>query len=296
MSPNYAGDAADTIFVSLVAGGAAGLATDIVLFPMDTLKTRLQTSQGFLKSGGFRGVYKGLGSIMLGSVPTCASFFCAYELSKFSLSKRIENETVVHSFGSSIAGIVSLLVNVPFEVVKQRAQAVKKFNSWRAFKYTVRSEGFLGLYRGFSSNTIRDIPYIVLEMTMWEFFKKTLHRYRFSGSEHYHVEGLSSLTSENELSAFESGCCGGLAAGISGFITTPLDVAKTRIMVAKQHSVVATMNPFSVVYKIGSKEGLAGLFSGAMPSVVMCSIFLGAYDKAKAIMKTWIIEGNTGEL
>ena len=42
----------------------------MTLFPLDTLKTRLQSAQGFWKAGGFRGIYSGLGSAALGSAPT----------------------------------------------------------------------------------------------------------------------------------------------------------------------------------------------------------------------------------
>lgn len=42
----------------LLAGGAAGFAVDISLFPIDTVKTRLQAKEGFIKAGGFRGLYR----------------------------------------------------------------------------------------------------------------------------------------------------------------------------------------------------------------------------------------------
>ena len=48
----------------------AGLSVDISLFPLDTIKTRLQSEQGFAKAGGFRGIYSGLSSAAAGSVPT----------------------------------------------------------------------------------------------------------------------------------------------------------------------------------------------------------------------------------
>ena len=35
--------------VSLAAGGTAGTAVDVALFPLDTLKTRLQSDAGFLR-------------------------------------------------------------------------------------------------------------------------------------------------------------------------------------------------------------------------------------------------------
>ena len=36
----------------------------MLLFPLDTVKTRLQAPQGFLKAGGFKGIYKGIGPVM----------------------------------------------------------------------------------------------------------------------------------------------------------------------------------------------------------------------------------------
>jgi len=66
---------------ALVAGGLAGTSVDVALFPMDTLKTRMQSPQGFLKSGGFRGIYNGLGAAAVGSAPGAALFFSAYEVS-----------------------------------------------------------------------------------------------------------------------------------------------------------------------------------------------------------------------
>jgi len=47
----------------------AGISVDLLFFPVDTLKTRLQSSQGFANAGGFKGMYKGIGSVALGSAP-----------------------------------------------------------------------------------------------------------------------------------------------------------------------------------------------------------------------------------
>lgn len=52
------------------AGGAAGTAVDLSLFPLDTVKTRLQSQQGFWKAGGFRRIYAGVGPTIVGSAPT----------------------------------------------------------------------------------------------------------------------------------------------------------------------------------------------------------------------------------
>lgn len=55
---------------TLLAGAAAGLAVDTSLYPIDTVKSRLQSKQGFIKAGGFKEVYRGLPPVLAASVPT----------------------------------------------------------------------------------------------------------------------------------------------------------------------------------------------------------------------------------
>lgn len=47
----------------------AGTAVDVALYPLDTIKTRLQSPEGFMKAGGLRGVYNGLSAAAVGSAP-----------------------------------------------------------------------------------------------------------------------------------------------------------------------------------------------------------------------------------
>lgn len=66
----------------LVCGAAAGLSVDLSLYPIDTIKTRLQSSQGFIKAGGFKNVYRGMSSVAVGSAPGAAIFFTTYYAGK----------------------------------------------------------------------------------------------------------------------------------------------------------------------------------------------------------------------
>eukprot|EP01031_Cornospumella_fuschlensis_P020086 gene20086-24618_t len=117
--------ASSTSFLqALVAGAAAGFATDVSLYPLDTLKTRLQSPQGFLKAGGFRGIYAGLGAAAVGSAPGSALFFSSYETCKKAFPTFAPNlpNPVVHMLSASVGEVMACLVRVPTEVIKQRYQ------------------------------------------------------------------------------------------------------------------------------------------------------------------------------
>lgn len=101
--------------VKFQAGGVAGIAVDISLFPIDTVKTRLQSERGFWRSGGFQGVYKGLGPAAAGSAPTAALFFFTYETIKKVLNTKELSLPLVHMTAASIAEVVACLIRVPVE-------------------------------------------------------------------------------------------------------------------------------------------------------------------------------------
>ena len=65
--------------LALVAGGFAGTTVDVALYPLDALKTRLQSPHGFWKAGGFSGIYRGVLATALGASPGSAMFFSACE-------------------------------------------------------------------------------------------------------------------------------------------------------------------------------------------------------------------------
>ncbi|GAA6082207.1 S-adenosylmethionine mitochondrial carrier protein isoform X1 [Tachysurus ichikawai] len=83
------------------------MCVDLTLFPLDTIKTRLQSQQGFHKAGGFRGIYAGVPSAAVGSFPNAAAFFVTYESTKSVLSDCFSSRMapVTHMLAASLGEI-----------------------------------------------------------------------------------------------------------------------------------------------------------------------------------------------
>eukprot|EP00118_Oscarella_pearsei_P012038 m.85498 g.85498 ORF g.85498 m.85498 type:complete len:272 (+) comp36446_c1_seq1:123-938(+) len=260
-------------WVPLLAGGAAGTAVDVALFPLDTIKTRLQAPEGFIKAGGFRGIYSGLASVATGSAPGAAAFFCSYETVKSLLAPLVDPRRLflVHMFSASVSEIVSCVIRVPVEVVKQRTQAKHYSSSYQALRGTVQSEGFRGLYRGYVTTVVREIPFSFIQYPMWELLKTTWSRWQ-----------------SRNVDPWQGAVCGAVAGGFSAAVTTPLDVAKTRIMLAEKSSFEAQANAVELIMKVGKDEGFRKLFSGMVPRVTWISIggfvYFGVYESVRKFL------------
>ncbi|XP_054564161.1 S-adenosylmethionine mitochondrial carrier protein isoform X1 [Eptesicus fuscus] len=258
---------------SLVAGGVAGVSVDLILFPLDTIKTRLQSPQGFNKAGGFHGIYAGVPSAAIGSFPNAAAFFITYDYVKWLLHTDSSSHLmpVKHMLAASAGEVVACLIRVPSEVVKQRAQVSASSRTFQIFSNILYQEGIPGLYRGYKSTVLREIPFSLVQFPLWESLK-----------------ALWSWRQDHVVESWQSAVCGAFAGGFAAVVTTPLDVAKTRIMLAKAGSSAAGGNVLSALHGVWRTQGLPGLFAGVFPRMAAISlggfIFLGAYDQTHSLL------------
>jgi len=235
----------------LIAGGIAGFTTDVALFPLDTLKTRMQSREGFLRAGAFKGVYAGLGPAAVGSFPGAALFFHSYEWMK--------QQGYSHMASSSVAEVVACIVRVPTENVKQNLQANRFASVGAAFGHLVRTRGF---YNGYLTTIAREIPFSAVQFPLWE-----------------HGKVLIARAQQRPCSPLESAACGSLAGGFAAAITTPIDVVKTRLMTSPDKYNAGMLRAFATMH---AEEGFAVFASGIKPRVMWISIggfvFLGSYE------------------
>ncbi|CAL2276565.1 unnamed protein product [Prunus armeniaca] len=153
----------------VIAGGAAGVFVEAALYPIDTIKTRLQVAH----AGGkivLKGLYSGLAGNLAGVLPASAIFVGVYEPTKQKLLKALpENlSALAHLTAGAIAGAASSVVRVPTEVVKQRMQTAQFSSAPDAVRLILAKEGFKGLYAGYGSFLLRDLPFDAVQFCIYE--------------------------------------------------------------------------------------------------------------------------------
>ncbi|RYO29056.1 hypothetical protein AA0111_g6223 [Alternaria arborescens] len=231
---------------SLIAGGMAGTTVDLSLYPLDTLKTRLQSASGFAAAGGFNGIYRGVGSAIVGSAPGAALFFITYDTIKRSFSQNVPATIKYNAEG------------------KPYKEDVRDGGTEALVHMLAASAGEVAACaRGWSITIIREVPFTVIQFPLWEALKK----WRMA------------RTGKTEVSGWEGGLLGSVAGAVAAGVTTPLDVLKTRMMLAREKQPMLTM-----LSTIMRESGPRAFFAGLGPRVGWISvggaIFLGSYQWA----------------
>ncbi|KAK1675916.1 mitochondrial carrier domain-containing protein [Colletotrichum godetiae] len=304
------------------AGAAAAFTVDCLVYPLDTIKTRYQ-SQDFVKtyastSGSkaplFRGLYQGIGSVVLATLPAAGIFFATYE----SMKKTISNTALlpqpfVHASASAIAEMGSCLVLAPAEVIKQNAQMLRKqdnsSNSTRrstsleALRQVTSSGAQRRLFSGYTALVARNLPFTAIQFPIFEHVRNTVWTSRSEGRAEGEEQGLVET-------AVVTGTSAGAAGAFAAFITTPSDVVKTRMMlsageagdqshVAAPQQAGGSTKPrpkpkrgsLEVTRDVYRQHGVRGLFRAgglrAAWTAVGSGLYLGTYEMSKV----WLTRG-----
>lgn len=280
----------------MLAGGLGGVIGDTTMHSLDTVKAR---QQGLLfnpkyhnmvrayatisrEEGFFRGLYGGYTPAIIGSFPSTAAFFGAYELSKRVMINDLNmNETVSFLFAGTVGDLALSVFYVPSEVLKTRLQLQGHYNNpytkgcgynYKGLRDAIRliaaSEGIGAFFYGYKETLFRDVPFSALQLAFYEKFRRLAIIYNA------HSDDLTLCT---EL------LTGAAAGGLAGVLTTPLDVIKTRIQTATLDtagvSISMPSNKFllrfptaSALCSIYRSEGILGMFSGVGPRFIWTGV------------------------
>ncbi|CAJ1975418.1 unnamed protein product [Sphenostylis stenocarpa] len=282
-----------------VWGAVAGAFGEGMMHPVDTIKTRLQ-SQAILNGlqnqknilqmvryvwqvDGLKGFFRGVIPGITGSLATGATYFGVIESTK----KWTEDSHPslrghwAHFIAGAVGDTLGSFVYVPCEVMKQRMQvqgtitsrspvvvkdgiAIKSGTQIYGY-YTGmfhagcsiwKTQGLKGLYAGYLSTLARDVPFAGLMVMFYEALKDV--------TEYVEQRGICSPNWHGNHS-FEGLVLGGLAGGLSAYLTTPLDVVKTRLQV--QGSTLRYTGWLDAIRIIWATEGMKGMFRGSIPRI-----------------------------
>ncbi|CAM6120370.1 unnamed protein product [Calypogeia fissa] len=281
----------------MLAGSVAGMVEHMAMFPVDTLKTRMQmlASAGgsihttisralftILKTEGPLGLYRGIGAMGLGAGPAHAVYFSVYELAKEKLGGNAEgHHPLAHGAAGGLATIASDAVFTPMDVVKQRLQVRRSpYNGLTdCMRTMLREEGLKAFFVSYRTTVVMNVPFTAVHFASYEAAKKILMEF-----------SPDKASEENLLTHITAG---GAAGALASAVTTPLDVIKTRLQLQGLGGSERFRNGsvLCAAKQIVRQEGPGALLKGIRPRVLFhtpaAAICWSTYEAGKSFLTRW---------
>lgn len=176
-----------------IAGGCAGMISQAVVYPLDTLKFRMQcevvpggergnvllfhTAQKMWRQGAIRSFYRGLPMGLIGMFPYAAIDLFTFESLKKSVIKRnMQEKGIVHeedalpsnfilALMGGFSGAIGASAVYPLNLLRTRLQSQGSAAHPRTYtgiidvtRQTLKYEGVRGLFKGLTPNLLKVVP------------------------------------------------------------------------------------------------------------------------------------------
>ncbi|KAB5543305.1 hypothetical protein PHYPO_G00077520 [Pangasianodon hypophthalmus] len=269
-------DLAPTATVKFFGAGTAACIADLVTFPLDTAKVRLQiqgeskpaegtagvkyrgvfgTITTMVRMEGPRSLYNGLVAGLQRQMSFASVRIGLYDSMKQFYTRGSENVGIVSRLlAGCTTGAMAVAFAQPTDVVKVRFQAqmrladgAKRYNgTMDAYKTIARDEGIKGLWKGCIPNITRNAIVNCAELVTYDIIKELILKYNL----------MTDNLPCHFTAAFGAGFC-------TTIVASPVDVVKTRFMnsAAGQYS-----SAINCALTMLTKEGPTAFYKGFMPS------------------------------
>ncbi|KAI7115981.1 hypothetical protein KC343_g17408 [Hortaea werneckii] len=192
------------------AGGVAGMISQAVVYPLDTLKFRmqcetvpggahgnrliLQTAQRMWAKNGVFSFYRGLPMGLVGMFPYAAIDLFTFETLKKTIIRRNmkkyhyknEEDALPGNFSLALMGGLSGAFGAsmvyPLNLLRTRLQSQGTASHPRTYsgvfdvtRQTIKYEGVRGLFKGLTPNLLKVVPAVSITYVVYENTKKALH-------------------------------------------------------------------------------------------------------------------------
>jgi solute carrier family 25 citrate transporter 1 len=248
---------------AILAGGLAGGLEIMMTFPTEYVKTQLQLDERSatprykgpihcasttVKEHGFLGLYRGLSSLLYGSIPKASVRFAMFEFLKNRLADENGNlskpRTLLAGLGAGVSE--AILIVCPMETVKvkfihDQTQPNPRYKGFfHGVRTIVRQEGIKGTYQGLTATIIKQGSNQAIRFFVYTSIKKWLQD--------------GDIT--KDIGSVKTFITGGIAGAASVIGNTPVDVVKTRMQGLDAHKYA---NTWDCVKKIAKHEGFKAL-------------------------------------
>ena len=240
----------------------------------------LGTMRQVVKEEGFLSLYKGNGANVLRVVPVYSLKFMFNDAFR-DLVKQGDEPLSFSGLilSGTMAGLFQTCVTYPLETVRTRLTlgiglGVKYNGILDVFRTTIRTEGVAGLYKGLGPTILTGSPYVGLQMSFYELFKRNS------------PEEIENQVLAQQLYKLS---CGAFAGLIAQTITYPGDTVRRRMQTNGMNGEPKVYrNSFDCTLKMIRNEGARSLFSGITANLVRClpgaAIQFWAYDLLKSVL------------
>ncbi|XP_066957835.1 solute carrier family 25 member 32 [Macrobrachium rosenbergii] len=282
-SKNFRNPFAGVRYEHLVAGVSGGVASTLILHPLDLLKIRFAVSDGSASSKphytgltqaiaqifrheGIRGLYRGVTPNVWGAGSAWGLYFLFYNAIKTwfqSGNSKVDIGPGLHMVAAAEAGVLTLVMTNPIWVVKTRMclqyaegpgkvlEGSVRYNGMMdAFVKTYKYEGVRGLYKGFVPG-IFGVSHGALQFMAYEELKSAYNR--------YHNMPIDTKLTTVEYLGFAS-----LSKLFAAVTTYPYQVLRARMQ--DQHAHYDNLR--HCIRETWRLNGVLGYYKGLLPNLL----------------------------
>eukprot|EP00475_Leptophrys_vorax_P027486 TRINITY_DN3918_c0_g1_i1.p1 TRINITY_DN3918_c0_g1~~TRINITY_DN3918_c0_g1_i1.p1 ORF type:complete len:379 (+),score=2.53 TRINITY_DN3918_c0_g1_i1:549-1685(+) len=180
---------------SSIAGACAGMASTVIMYPLELVKTRLTVQPEMyrgmvhaftriIREEGVKELYRGLTPSMIGIIPYAGANYFAYDALRAAyrhVSKRDRVDHLATLAIGSAAGAFAAASTFPLEVARKQMQMGALNGRATAYKgmlhcmeCIVKEEGVKGLYRGLVPSCVKLMPAAGISFMCYEALKRVL--------------------------------------------------------------------------------------------------------------------------
>ncbi|BFG03471.1 mitochondrial folate transporter/carrier [Drosophila madeirensis] len=281
----------------LVAGISGGVASTIILHPLDLIKIRFAVNDGrtaavpqyrglgsafttIFRQEGFRGLYKGVTPNIWGSGSSWGLYFMFYNTIKTFIqggNTTMPLGPAMHMLAAAESGALTLLLTNPIWVVKTRlclqydsSASAEYRGMMNALSQIYKEEGIRGLYRGFVPGML-GVSHGAIQFMTYEELKNAYNEYR-------------KLPIDTKLATTEYLAFAAVSKLIAAAATYPYQVVRARLQ-DHHHRYNGTWDCIKQTWRFeGGKGFYKGLQANLTRVIPACMITFLVYENVSHYM------------